>query len=385
LLAPLSPTLARDVTLFVAADTHYGDPFADPFNPTHIDAMNGLPGWAYPGTYGTVDAPRGVVVAGDLTDTGLQEEWDMFVANYGLTGSDGLLNYPVYEGRGNHDKRSGGGPVLNGIISRHGARTYSWDWDDVHIVCLDVKVTADICAWLADDLAAVAPHRPVILWHHYGFDLYSISDWTAEELDAYEQAIQGHYVIGIFHGHFHLSTRYTWRGYDVYSPGTPSWLLDPSFAVVRLTDDQMLVAEFRWTADPDGTWTGGSWSWSHAKPLNKPGHASLTITKVNQNDGEVTLTPPAEDPDRPQYPVDIGVSLEAVPRNGMSFVKWQIFDPNYPGDANHAIEDTNDTTAIMMDNNREVTVYFKCGSASALMPLVILGALALIVFVRRNA
>jgi len=383
-LTAIPPALARNVTLFVTADQHYGDALADPLNPVLIEALNGLPGWAYPDAYGTVDVPRGVIAAGDLTDEGLQAEWDEFVANYGLTGSDGVLDYPVYEGRGNHDKRNGGLPVKNGIISRHGSLTYSWDWDDVHIVCLDVIVKANVCTWLANDLAAVAPYRPVILYHHYGFDPISIDAWTDEELNAYEDAIRGHNIVGIFHGHNHLSSQYTWRGHDVYSPGSPALpILAQSFSVVRLTDDEMLVAEYGWTAS-GGAWTGGSWSWSHAKALNPPGIVTLSLDMIN---GTVELDPPPADPENPQYPVGTEVTLEAVPNTFMKFDHWLIYDPNYPGDANvpPAVIETNKVITIMMDNDRHVSAVFKCGSTSPAMPLMVLGALAFIVFVRRNA
>ncbi|MBN1342923.1 MAG: metallophosphoesterase [Phycisphaerae bacterium] len=381
LLTPLTPTLARDVTLFVTADTHYGDALAGPYNPVQIQALNGLPGWPYPDALGTVDTPRGVIVAGDLTDEGLQEQWEEFVTNYGLTGADGLLDYPVFEGRGNHDKRNGGLPVKNGVISRHGSLTYSWDWDDVHIVCLDVIVTPSVCSWLIADLATVPPHRPVILWHHYGFDSYSLDAWTDEELDAYEDAIRGHNVVAIFNGHNHLSSQYTWRGCDVYSPGAPALpVLAQSFAVVRLTDDQMLVAEYEWTAG-GGAWTGGSWAWSHTKPLNPPGLVSLSISAVNC---QVTLDPPPVDPNQPRYPVDTEVTLHAVPNSFMSFVHWLVYDPNYPGDNNAppALIDANTSITVALDNDLYVEAVCKCGATPASLPLPLLATLCALPLLR---
>jgi cytolysin (calcineurin-like family phosphatase) len=62
----------------------------------------------------------GVIVAGDLTQGGLDgrgeciwlphdcvaggDQWGDFVANFGLTGSEGALKVPVFEGYGNHDQ-----------------------------------------------------------------------------------------------------------------------------------------------------------------------------------------------------------------------------------------------------------------------------------------
>ncbi len=69
-----------------------------------------------------------------------------------LTGKDGGLNYPVYEGAGNHDggisTSTRGGDVRRRIIERNPKRPsvtnisgnglhYSWDWDDVHFVMLN--------------------------------------------------------------------------------------------------------------------------------------------------------------------------------------------------------------------------------------------------------
>lgn len=80
--------LARDVTFFAAAAPHYGyNENLDKLNIPHIQAMNGLPGWEYPDGLGIVDTPRGVIICGDLTQQGFQEEWEKFVNDYGLTGT----------------------------------------------------------------------------------------------------------------------------------------------------------------------------------------------------------------------------------------------------------------------------------------------------------
>src|SRR5690606_3152205 len=61
-----------------------------------------------------VAQPRGLLVAGDLTQNGKdgraenngslgRNELGQFISDYGLTGTDGLLRFPVYEGYGNHD------------------------------------------------------------------------------------------------------------------------------------------------------------------------------------------------------------------------------------------------------------------------------------------
>lgn len=47
--------------------------------------------------------PRGLLTAGDLTEMGQPHEWARFEAIFGLTGKEGWIRYPVFEGAGNHD------------------------------------------------------------------------------------------------------------------------------------------------------------------------------------------------------------------------------------------------------------------------------------------
>ena len=72
--------------------------------------MNALPGTEYPQEIGggKVGVPRGVLHNGDITNDAKEKQWQMFVRDYGLTGKEGRLKYPVYETFGNHD----GGPGL---------------------------------------------------------------------------------------------------------------------------------------------------------------------------------------------------------------------------------------------------------------------------------
>jgi 3',5'-cyclic AMP phosphodiesterase CpdA len=139
---------ARDVTFVHISDQHYS---ADGDSPDvlvgTIHAINNLPGTDYPAEFGgNVDTPRGIVLTGDLTNDGTPADWKLFEAHWGLTGREGLIRFPVYEGAGNHD----GGPASAGpegrgyvrrqIIERNKRRPgirrvsdnglhYSWDWD----------------------------------------------------------------------------------------------------------------------------------------------------------------------------------------------------------------------------------------------------------------
>ncbi len=252
-----------DVTFFVAADTHIGYAGMMEANRRQITAMNDLPGRPYPPEIGGfVAAPAGVLIAGDLTESGLNEgedrQWDGFVQLYGLTGKDGLLKSPVYEIAGNHDDRAFS-PVLKGVKNRHGGLKYSWDWGDLHMVALGKYPDSAGCRWLRHDLAAIGVSRPVVLFFHYGIEGPWSNSWDADEKEAFGKAIAGYNVIGIFHGHWHASLHTTWLGYDVYNVGSPK-MGNIEFAVVHVTDETMTVGSRRWDR--------GAWSWCHTKKIN---------------------------------------------------------------------------------------------------------------------
>ncbi len=259
-----------DVTFFVTADTHFGFDGIDRLNKRQIDAMNSLPGTPYPPAIGgKVASPKGVLIAGDLTERGHLSQWRQFVAHYGLTGADGLLRYPVYEGTGNHDRDVPLlQPVLSGVRKRHGRLTYSWDWPDVHLVNLDKYPSAANLRWLRRDLAKVGREAPVIIYFHFSI-LGPFSDWWSDrEKEAFRRAIDGYNVIGIFHGHYHHSGHYTWAGYDVYNVGSPRHGRH-SFAVVHITDRRMTVASWGWgRPGPRASgWPVTGWRWRHVKRL----------------------------------------------------------------------------------------------------------------------
>ena len=143
---------ARDLTFFVVSDTHYGlSPRGDETLPLLVDKMNGLPGMKYPDEIGgeTIAPPHGVLHIGDITNDAKEKQWDLFVHDYGLTGKEGKLHFPVYERFGNHDggsknivrksiKERNPGRVGLKTISENGL-FYSWDWEGIHFVSLGIS------------------------------------------------------------------------------------------------------------------------------------------------------------------------------------------------------------------------------------------------------
>lgn len=238
------------------------------------------------GATGAVGLPLGVVLGGDLTESaggyvgrdGGGSQWRMFLDRY-ENGHPNAVRYPVYVGLGNHDleieprdRRLPRGlyreRMWRYVEQRHqgsaapvpvqdfdtGSRNYSWNWGDVHLVQLhrfagDTRHgLANGLPWLRRNLKQFASDgRPVIFFQHYGFESgnsigynrRSRSKWTPTEMNDFAEAIRGYNVIGIFHGHDHWVQRpYTWRGYDVFSPGAAHF---GQFAIVYVGEETMDV------------------------------------------------------------------------------------------------------------------------------------------------
>lgn len=248
-----------ELFFLVTADTHFGHHGMADVNKAAIAAMNTIEGRVLPGGVGgIVGKPQGLLAAGDLTEDGREEQWAEFVEHYGSDGTDGLLTFPVYETWGNHDKNSGW-YVRRRIEERHGGVNYSWDWHDLHVVCLGEAPDHEAIAWLQKDLAAAGPDIGVVVYFHFPFEGPFSNTWfTAEYKDALHEALEGYRVLGIFHGHFHAAGHYRWRGHDVYNVGSAKHGYR-SFAVVRVSDGRMTVASWNYQRK--------IWWWWHDKPI----------------------------------------------------------------------------------------------------------------------
>jgi cytolysin (calcineurin-like family phosphatase) len=269
-----------DVTFLVFSDTHLGyqsserdllgrvhDPVKDPTGVERINAeaisdMNAIAGKPWPSVLGgTIGAPRGLLVSGDLTNDGDGWQWRHFVAYYGLNGNDGLLRYPVFEGHGNHDKHHSW-YVLDRIRERHGGTNYSFDWDDLHLVCLGEAPDDAALVWLSGDLASVGRERPVLVYFHFPLrGPYSLDHWfgRGDYKTRLKRTLAGYNVIALFHGHYHASGFYRWDEWDVYNVGAAKHRHN-SFAVVHVDDRLLRVASWQFTDD--------RWEWWKEKPIN---------------------------------------------------------------------------------------------------------------------
>lgn len=273
--------IKNDVTFFVGSDSHYGRENNAAINRRVIDEMNALPGVSLPASIGggIVRTPRGVVLNGDLLDEGFNPEtakaqWAEFCRDYGLTGADGRLCYPLYEGFGNHD----GGPTKSitraGIKERNAGRVglasispdghhYSWDWDQVHLVQLnlfggdgpqDVKGVngpehdpEGSLKFLRDDLAknVGTSGRWVIVFQHFGW-LGGMSDWWQPEAkERFYEVVKPYHIACLINGHSHGAAFVPWHDLlTIHDGSTARGDGDTGdFMMVRVTDKDLIVIQ----------------------------------------------------------------------------------------------------------------------------------------------
>jgi hypothetical protein len=115
-----------------------------------------------------------------------------------------------------------------------------------------------------------------------------------------------------------------------------------------------------------------------------PSMVTLSLTVVNGSWGHVVLDPEPTDVNAPQYLTGVLLTLSAVPEPNRAFSHWEICDPNFPGDTNHAAIDANNPIKILMNADHQVTAAFKCGNNSGVFPLLGLPVVGVLAMVRRR-
>jgi cytolysin (calcineurin-like family phosphatase) len=311
---PATAPASRDVTFIAASDSHYAAFEHEDRNDRvreSIRQMNAIASVSWPKDLGgdPVSLPRGVVMPGDLINDGDRlwegknqgaRQWAAFVADFGLDGTDGLLKYPVYEGWGNHDGPPAGrerhGFSLQAELKKRNAQRkekgrlsnlsenglhYSWDWDDVHFVQLNlypadrqhpgVKYNATwhdpqgALTFLKQDAAKHVGEsgRPVVLLSHCGFDTdwWHPDDWKA----AYD-AMKPYNVVLYLYGH-------TGTGVRDWAPEgeTRRWTCindghaDVGFFVIQIRENRL---RFAYRARVNVGW---GWKWAKAIELPAEG------------------------------------------------------------------------------------------------------------------
>jgi cytolysin (calcineurin-like family phosphatase) len=243
--------------------------------------------------------PRGIVVAGDMTDDGGGQTAEpaegyqllQFSQRYRQGNGDDEVHFSVYAGLGNHDLDQDGpagdvdwyrdelrdyvrmnhrqGALLKPSVPADdydvASDCYSWNWDGLHLVQLHRfggdtnKGATSSLGWLARDLERHASNgQPVVLFQHYGWDTFSIERWdpaattfddegsgpphwwSEEQRAALIATVKPYNIVGIFHGHEHDTPMiYSRDGYDLFKPTAA---FKGGFGAVRVSDGFMDVA-----------------------------------------------------------------------------------------------------------------------------------------------
>ena len=264
-LAITTPALAGETkryAFFITGDPRYLaekspapttlDPYSEQANSRFIKILNQLPGQPIPENLGGGQVAKnllGVIVTGDLVDsfdkTGGhydamgKYEWHRYVADYGLTGNDGKIPWPVYDLHGNHDGPQGNTFITDALIERNKIRPhvghissnglhYSWDWGPLHGVSVGIfagegeerreghhYAARASLEFLRKDLAEKVggSGRPVIVSFHLHPNGPEY-DWPAEDLHGFWETLTNYNVIALVHGHTHGSppSKLTWDG-----------------------------------------------------------------------------------------------------------------------------------------------------------------------------
>jgi 3',5'-cyclic AMP phosphodiesterase CpdA len=262
-------TTPGEASFWVVSDTHYEAPKEQPdiiephcleVNRRLIETLNHFPGREIPSEFGggIVTEPRGIIHLGDMIDSGdkgvgaLSEarqatEWKAYTEDFGLTGKEGRLRYPVYEVHGNHDSVRENNIVIRSLVERTPKRVgvaavspnnlhYAWEWGGVRFIALGIVVghnkdgmktgryaPRESLEFLVDDLARNVGQsgKPVVLIHHIDLLRYSKpcddqaeggGEWSACDIAAYRHAISDYNIAAIFHGHLHARRVEKWDG-----------------------------------------------------------------------------------------------------------------------------------------------------------------------------
>ena len=221
-----------------------------------IEAMNALPGRAYPEAIGgTVDKPAFVFGLGDMTEWPSRAAIDTYEQLITKR-----LKFPTYDIAGNHDI-GGLSPVdtvLSWITKRHGALRYTFDKGGVRFIGLfseyDEKlnnpaqpISKQALQYLRETLAKVPEGKPVVVATHLCFDAITNRD---EFVDAFGKAN----VILVLGGHYHKATVHNFRGINFVQLPSPEPKSAGEFTVIRITSNRLVAIPFnykenRWASE----------------------------------------------------------------------------------------------------------------------------------------
>lgn len=182
----ISPSNPNSFSFSALGDTHIGSPGGDRM----IQAL----------TMSKNDGDSFAVVAGDISNTGLESELTAYKAQIAQTA------FTVFPAIGNHDIYFGGWNQYRSIIGRS---IYSIDAGVAHIIFLDTAnglFGEEQLNWLRDDLTATTKAVKIVVMHFPIFigefsSLYKIS--SDEEATIFKSIMNEFRVNLVISGHYH--------------------------------------------------------------------------------------------------------------------------------------------------------------------------------------
>jgi hypothetical protein len=221
-----------------------------------IDAMNALPGRAYPPSIGgKVDDPNFVMGLGDITEWPSRAAIDTYERLITKR-----LKFRSYDVAGNHD--SGGltpSPIVhNWLKKRYGSLSYTFSKKGIYFIALyseydetlnnpSQPISDDALAYLRKALSKVPKGAPVVVATHLCFDAIT-------NRDAFVDAFGKANVILVLGGHYHKANVRKYRDINFVqlpspAPGSPS-----EVTVIRIGPERLVAVPFdyekgQWSTD----------------------------------------------------------------------------------------------------------------------------------------
>ncbi len=213
-----------------------------------IDAMNALPGKAYPETIsGVVEKPAFVFGLGDVAEWPSRAALDTYEQIITKR-----LKIPSYDIAGNHDigGLSPSDTILNWIVQRHGSLRYTFEKAGVVFIALFSEydeslnnpaqpVSKPALDYLRKTLAKVPEGKPVVVATHLCFDAITNRD---ELVDAFGKAN----VILVLGGHYHKAVVSHFRGINFVQLPSPEPKSAGEFTVIRITENRLVAIPFNY-------------------------------------------------------------------------------------------------------------------------------------------
>lgn len=175
------------------------------------------------------------IVAGDITETGAEEEYEIFEQ---LTKG---LPFPVFGALGNHESKWQD-PQGSIFASTLGPRNYSFDYGQWHFVVLDTTypgqtigtLEPETLRWLEADLRAQPKTKPVAIFAHHPL-LYQPSRFQDSD-DEFASLIEKYPVRVVFCAHGHSFITWKGQGRDFLMTGA---LMDGAYTVVEVNGQSL--------------------------------------------------------------------------------------------------------------------------------------------------